>query len=122
MKSKLWFPLIIIASVLILSIIGCKKSNSDARDKYIGNWAFTTYYSETIDGNYIKADTIFYNGVIEYGEGENELVIYNTESNVITVLIRNDGTLEKRDSRANPIGWGELIGNKEFRFRWSSGE
>lgn len=108
---------------LVLIITGCKKSVQDERDKYIGDWQFETYvYEYWFVILPPKYDTLYFEGTIENGSGEKELII-NYSSNIsITINLDIEGVWRWYDSRGNPSGLGGLTGRNEFKFEYTSGD
>jgi hypothetical protein len=106
---------------LVLIITGCKKSVGDEREKYIGDWQFKTYiYESWVVVLPPKYDTINFEGTIEYGSGEKELII-NYSSNIsITISSDIDGVWRWYDSRGNPAGSG-VVGRNVINFVITSG-
>jgi uncharacterized protein (TIGR02145 family) len=95
MKKILLF---LIPSFLLFIVSDCKKtesmgSSNDYRDKYLGVWAFkyNWYVQDQILGS--TTDSIFYNGVINYGELGNQLLIQYTEDDYLLKNVETDGRI-----------------------------
>jgi hypothetical protein len=103
-------------------ITGCKKLNQDERDKYIGDWQFTTYvYEYWIVVLPPRYDTIYYDGTIEYGNGKKELII-NYSNNISITIEKDPDGIWRWFNKANPSGFGEFTGRNELNFEYTSGD
>jgi len=92
MKSS-QFTKLIITFVLLILWSNCTKDSLDL-DNYIGNWNFkVTIDSRTTPASIEVHDTTYYIGTIIRGETKDELKVQYSDTNIITVHLKDDGTL-----------------------------
>ncbi len=96
----------ILIIIVLTFTFGCKK-NIDYRDKYTGNFNFST--QEDIGyqgGDTIHYDTSFYySGKITKGTNESEIRIYYRENGWADAVVGEDGTVSKSASSGLGIGF-----------------
>ena len=109
---------LVITLVSLLSILySCEKSWFDYRNKYCGNWEFTTilYSWNGPLGPGSLLDISSYSGIVDYGFNKNELLINYAEDSIITVRIERDGEIPETDGYSGSFTGKESVNiSKEY--------
>ena len=91
----------------------CKKSVFNYRHKYIGKWSFTTIDNFwCASPNLCTIDTLVYQGVISYGDNDNEISVNNYSNCSYVFEVDKRGQLSY-PNQTNPVG---NISNKTVNF------
>lgn len=90
------FILLAVLLVFVLSITSCKKALFDQRNKYLGDWQFKVYRSEYHFDSiaHYKLDTLYFSGKIVHASNPEEITIYYTQFNSITLKVYDYGNLD----------------------------
>lgn len=117
------FIIVLLISSLLAYFSSCNKEHSDFRLNYIGEWAFTTYFTDySLVVGILEADTIFCIGAIELGDAENELIVYFTESWSYIINVNPDGKVENHEFGVYDYFGGAFDGYNKFHFLSNSGD
>jgi hypothetical protein len=88
--KTLKFSMIIL---FVLIIGGCEKSIFDYRHKYVGDWEFKVIWAVYMLSGQEFHDTVFYHGLISYGNNESELIVSFTSNCDQIISVNKDGTI-----------------------------
>lgn len=109
---------IVIVTGIVFLFLGCEKESIDYRDKYCGEWYFTTIIrSFSMENESSSHDTIYYDGLIWY-ENKDSIIIEYRENRVLEFEINDSG--EIFIDRYYPTH-GEFIDENNVNFNLYSG-
>jgi len=99
MKTKHFFFWLAIAAMCITLFSTCKKDKEDYRDKWVGDWDFVVKYYlwDTVEGDLVCSDTIYYSGKINYENSQKQLYIQYMSTYSILVDVDESGKISKDD-------------------------
>ena len=93
MKHKNRNYLIFYFTIFLLILVGCKKRPFDFRNKYLGEWDFTTEYGYFNMSDSTSFDTVYnYKGEVWYDE-KGKIIIEYREDNILEFEINKEGEI-----------------------------
>jgi hypothetical protein len=114
-----FFKICILSFVLLAA--GCEKQPLDYRNKFIGDYQFSVYYSYWTLPN-ISDDTSYTaDGRVWYGSDPHTVLITIADALSFEYTVYEDGTLEASSSGDPWNNYGEFESTRKIKFTYTSG-
>lgn len=105
--------------IIALTNFGCEKKLFNYRNKYVGDWYFTTNHQSASGGQFL-IDTTYFKGSIQYDDSRKKLLVKYNEGEQVSVDINKSGYFTSV-STGSASGKFQSADQVLFSIKWGEG-